>query len=90
MPDAPSTLNALFTVPSLLSLQGASAARLLGPNVLAYLIGGGFKPFAKWVGFGIAIVLALLTAILASDPNWIKYIIALFNSFLIFASNWSK
>jgi len=31
-------------------------------------------------------VLALLTAILASDPSWIKYIIAIFNGFLIFAS----
>ena len=83
-------LEALFTVQSLLSLQGSAAAALLVPNVLAYLIGEPFKAeYKKWVSFFLAIALAYLVAILAPNPegDWTRYILAFFNGFLIFASS---
>lgn len=86
MPDTPSNLDALFTLTSLLSLQGAAAASLLVPNVLTYLIGANFKPYEKWVAFAIAMALALVTAYLATDANVLKWLVAVFNGFLIFAS----
>ncbi|OQY97283.1 MAG: hypothetical protein B6D41_03760 [Chloroflexi bacterium UTCFX4] len=86
MPDTPSNLNALFTLSSLLSLQGATAASLLIPNVLTYLIGLQFKPYEKWTAFAIALLLALVTAFLATDANNLKWLVAIFNGFLIFAS----
>jgi len=36
------TLDALFTLQSLLSLQGSAAAALLVPNVIGYLVGEKF------------------------------------------------
>lgn len=86
MPETTTNLNALFTLASLLSLQGAAAASLLVPNVLAYLVGAQFKPYAKWVAFAIAMTLALVTAYIATDTNPLKWLVALFNGFLIFAS----
>ncbi len=86
MPTLNSNLDALFTLTSLLSLQGAAAASLLVPNVLTYLIGPPFKPYEKWASFAIALVLALLTAFIASDANVLKWVVAVFNGFLIFAS----
>jgi general stress protein CsbA len=79
-------LNALFTMQSLLSLQGSAAAALIVPNVLAYLFGDTFKPYKKWVAFVLAMVLSYLVAILASGVDWTKWILAFFNGFLIFAS----
>jgi hypothetical protein len=79
-------LNALFTLTSLLSLQGAAAACLLVPNVMTYLIGANFKPYEKWVAFAIAMVLALVTAYIAADASLLKWLVAVFNGFLIFAS----
>jgi predicted ester cyclase len=79
-------LNELFTLQSLLSLQGAAAAALLVPNVLIYLFGAGFKPYKKWASFMIAMGLACLTAVLAPTEAWTKWLIAIFNGFLIFAS----
>lgn len=86
MPETTTNLNALFTLTSLLSLQGATAAALLVPNVLTYLIGANFKPYEKWVAFAIAMALALVTAFIASDPSILKWLVAVFNGFLIFAS----
>lgn len=79
-------LDALFTTESLLSLQGAAAAALLVPAVLLYLIGDAFKPYAKWVSFAIAMILSYLVAILAADTGFVKWILAFFNGFLVFAS----
>ncbi len=86
MPDTTSNLNALFTLASLLSLQGAAAASLLVPNVLTYLIGPNFKQYEKWVAFAIAMGLALITAFIATDTSLLKWLVAVFNGFLIFAS----
>jgi len=80
------TLNALFTLESLLSLQGAAAAALLIPNVLTYLIGPAFQPYQKWVAFVVAMGLAFLVAALASEKGWTKWVLAALNGFLIFAS----
>ena len=79
-------LDELFTIASLLSLQGSSAAALLIPNVLTYLIGDAFKPYKKWVSFAIAMILAYLVAVLAQSADWTRWIVALFNGFLVFAS----
>jgi hypothetical protein len=79
-------LDALFTVQSLLSLQGSAAACLLVPNVLSYLFGDSFKPYKKWVSFALAIILSYLVAILAPNTDWSKWILAFFNGFLVFAS----
>jgi len=86
MPETSSSLNGLFTLTSLVSLQGAAAASLIVPNVLTYLIGASFKPYEKWVAFAIAMLLSLLTALLAPSPDFTKWIVAVFNGFLIFAS----
>ncbi len=79
-------LSALFTMESLLSLQGSAAAALLVPAVLLYLIGEGFKPVAKWVSFVIALGLSYLVAYLAADTGFLKWVLAFFNGFLVFAS----
>ncbi len=79
-------LSALFTMESLLSLQGSAAAALLVPAVLLYLIGEGFKPVAKWVSFVIALGLSYLVAALAADTGVLKWVLAFFNGFLVFAS----
>lgn len=80
------TLDALFTMQSLLSLQGSAAAAFIVPNVLGYLVGGKFDPYRKWVSFGVALILAYLVAILAPTADWTKWILAFFNGFLVFAS----
>jgi hypothetical protein len=59
---------------------------LLVPNVLAYLIGSSFAPYEKWVAFIIAMLLAFLIALQASDKSATKWILAVLNGFLIFAS----
>ena len=81
-----SELDALFTVTSLVSLQGSSAASVLVPNVIGYLVGPSFDSPKKWVAFGIAMALALLVAILAIETSPIKWVVATFNGFLVFAS----
>lgn len=80
------SLNALFTLQSLLSLQGAAVAALVVPNALTYLIGPAFQPYQKWVAFIVSLGLAFLTAALAEEKSWTKWVLALFNGFLIFAS----
>lgn len=80
------TLNSLFSKESLFSLQGAAAATLIIPNVLGYLIGASFDPYQKWTGFAIAMILALVTAAQAPSKDSSKWVMAVFNGFLIFAS----
>ena len=80
-------LNSLFTLESLLSLQGSAAAALLIPNVFAFLFGEKFdKNWKKWTSFVIAMALAFLVAILAKDAGYAKWIIAFINGFVVFAS----
>ncbi|GLZ76086.1 hypothetical protein Afil01_08930 [Actinorhabdospora filicis] len=79
-------LDSLFSAASLLSLQGATAAALLVPNVLGNLLGEVYDRWRKWTSLGIAMVLAYLAAFLATDANAIKWVLAFFNGCLIFAS----
>lgn len=79
-------LSQLFTIESLLSLQGAATAAVLVPSVLLYLLGDRFLPYAKWTSFVVAVMLAFLSALLAKEATGVKWIVALFNSFLIFAA----
>jgi hypothetical protein len=80
-------LGGLFTVSSLLSLQGAAAACLIVPNVLGVLIGPRFGPrLRNWTAFVLAEALAYVTAAIVDDGNWLRWIIACLNGFLIFAS----
>ncbi len=79
-------LDALFTMQSLLSLQGSAAAALLVPNGLVYLIGDTFRPYTKWVSFAIAMFLSYLVAYLAPGGEFTKWVLAFFNGFLVFAS----
>jgi hypothetical protein len=79
-------LNSLFTKESLVSLQGSAAVTLLVPNVLTYLIGSSFAPYEKWAAFIIALLLAFLVAFQAPDKGVTKWILAVLNGFLIFAS----
>jgi hypothetical protein len=79
-------LDNFFTTESLLSLQGAAAAALLIPNVLVYLIPSLGNQVRKWISFTISMLLAYLVAILAPDPGFVKWVLAFFNGFLIFAS----
>lgn len=80
------SLDSLFSGASLLSLQGAAAAALLVPNVLGNLLGQRFDKWRKWTSLGIALVLAYLAAFLAKDASALKWVVAFFNGFLIFAS----
>lgn len=78
--------GALFTITSLLSLQGSATAATLVPNVFMYLLGDSFKPKAKWVSFLIAMALQFLVAYLVPKHDIVTWIIAFFNGLLVFAS----
>jgi hypothetical protein len=71
---------------SLMTLQGATAACLLVPNVAAYLIGPEFDKHRKWVSLVVAFGIAFLTAYFAETPLWFKWVLAFFNGLLIFSS----
>ena len=79
-------LDSLYSVASLLTLQGAAAASLLVPNVLGMLIGETFDRYRKWTSFGVALVLAFVAAGLADEASWVKWVVAVFNGFLVFAA----
>ena len=59
---------------------------LLIPNVLTFLIGDALKPYKTRVSSGISMVLAYLVAALAQSADWTKWIVALLNGLLVFAS----
>ncbi|HEY6072530.1 MAG TPA: hypothetical protein VIV15_03845 [Anaerolineales bacterium] len=79
-------INALFTTESLMSLQGAALVAMVIPNVLTYLLGPAFAPLEKWVGFGIAMLLALYIASRSTEKSPMKWLIGVLNGFLIFAA----
>ncbi|MDQ2921273.1 MAG: hypothetical protein M3R52_06660 [Acidobacteriota bacterium] len=82
----PEVANALFTKTSVLSLQGSAAASLIVPNVLKYLIPNIPKWLTKWISFVIAMGLSFLVAYIASETGFMKWVVAFFNGFLVFAS----
>ena len=74
-----------YTIGSLLTFSGAVSATVLLPAVLLYLIGERFRTKAKVVAAGVALGLAYLGALLATDPAWVKWVVAFFNGLGIFA-----
>jgi membrane protein YdbS with pleckstrin-like domain len=79
-------LNSFFTMESLMTLQGATAACLLVPNVVAYLIGPECDKYRKWISLLVAFGIAFMTAFFAETPIWSKWVLAFLNGLLIFAS----
>jgi hypothetical protein len=82
-------LEGLFSLESLLSLQGVTAATLLVTNVLIYLIGSSVVPYQKWIALVISLGLSLWTATLApkaGSGKW-RWVLAILNGLLIFASS---
>jgi hypothetical protein len=79
-------INALFTRESLMSLQGAALVTLVVPNVITFLVGSAFLPYEKWLGFVIAMGMALYIASQSSETGIQKWGIAILNGFLIFAA----
>jgi hypothetical protein len=82
----PRDANSLFTATSLLSLQGSAAAALLVPNGLRFLITSIPRWLTKWIAFIIALGLSFMVAYIATDPGFMKWVVAFFNGFLVFAS----
>lgn len=78
-------VDSLFTITSLLSLQGSALAALIVPNVLGKVIGKKFDKWRKYVSLGISFALAFTMAFLA-ETDLIGFVVAFFNGFLIFAS----
>ena len=78
-------MNELFTVGSLVSLQGSAAAALLVPNVVGFLVGDKFDPFRKWTSLVIAMALAYIAAFTSGDGA-LTWLVAFFNGLMIFAS----
>lgn len=78
--------NSFFTMESLMTLQGATAACLLVPNVAAYLIGPACDAYRKWISLVVAFGIAFMTAFFAETPLWSKWVLAFLNGLLIFAS----
>jgi hypothetical protein len=78
-------MEELFTLESLLSLQGAALASWIVPNVLGYIIGIKFNKLRKYFSLLISFSLAFLIATI-SKVSWTGWIVAIFNGFLIFAS----
>lgn len=79
-------INALFTLDSLLSLQGAAVAAVLVPNVFGMLFGPRFNRWKLPISFIISMILAYLAAIIATTPDLTKFVVAFFNGILIFSS----
>ncbi len=79
------SLDSYFSLESLLALQGATAAALLIPAVLVYLFSS-WQSYAKYISFVIAIALAYLAAVVSPEVQWTKWVLALFNGFIIAAA----
>lgn len=79
-------LDSLFTITSLVTLQGSAAVAWLVPNSVGALIGPDFDKARKWVALGVAVALAFLAAGLVADPTWLTWVLAPINGLLIFAS----
>ncbi|MEV6918667.1 hypothetical protein AB0M83_27170 [Amycolatopsis sp. NPDC051106] len=79
-------IDQLFTVESVLTLQGATAATLLVPHVVQSLAGRRYTELWRLrTAFVVAMALALLTAAIA-DGSPLKWLIAVLNGCLVFAS----
>jgi hypothetical protein len=80
-------IEQLFTWASLGTLQGAVAATFIVTNVLGSLIGDSFDKWRKWFAFLFAVGLELgLAYSAAGSDSFQKWIVAILNGFLVYAS----
>lgn len=95
--SAPTTVNSqdagsLFTVTSLVTLQGSALAATIVPNVLLFLIPNLSQTFSNWLTFLIAMVVSILAALqasrslLAETSRGLFWLAAVLNGFLVFAA----
>ena len=82
----PQILEKFFTLESLLTLQGSSVAALFVANVFGFLIGTISTSGKKWIAFIVSLLLSYLAAYLATDADFVKWILAFFNGLVIFAA----
>jgi uncharacterized membrane protein len=74
-----------FTVTSLGTLAGASAAVFIVTSVFGYLMNSRrSETIKKWLGLALSFVVAFLAASLIEDKAVSVWIIAIFNGFLIY------
>jgi hypothetical protein len=80
--------SSLFTVTSLVTLQGATAAALVVPNGFGILFGNHFKPWMRrLLTFIIALGIFLTVALTSTQsPDFLTLIVAILNGFLVFTS----
>ena len=75
----------LYTVDSLLTLAGSSAAVFIITSVVGYLIGPKNSPLVKkWLGLVLALGLALLGITQVTNPTVGTWAVAVVNGFLIY------
>jgi hypothetical protein len=84
--DANPGLDDFFTVESLATFQGATAAIVLVVNTLGYLIGERFDKARKWVAFVLALGLEVVLALAADTSGVGPWVVAALNALLIFAA----
>lgn len=79
-------VESLFTLASLTTLQGSALAAVIVPNSLGALIPKITPTQRNWAGFAVAQSCAYATAVAADGAGPGRWLIALLNGFLIFAS----
>jgi hypothetical protein len=81
------TVTDFYTIDSFLDPQAIIAWVILIPTVLATLIDTpGFHRLKKWISFIAAIAFSLIGASMAEETSGWKWLIAILNAFLIYAS----
>lgn len=78
----------LFSPDSLLSFTGAVVAAVLVPNVLASIAKMPVE-LLRFISLLVAMAMAVLMAYLstaATNPEWMKWVVAFFNGLLIYLS----
>ena len=83
----PEDMQALFTLSSLISMQGATLGVTVITNGLRALIGKKFSKVAiRWTAFIVSLILAFVIGWFATGDGFFKWVVAVFNAFLIFSS----
>lgn len=77
-------MNEYYTLGSLLEFGGAVVAVTLVTAVVSYLAGEAIIPYLKWFALATSLVLAYLSAVMAAETDWTKWVVAFFNGLLIF------
>ena len=79
--------NDFFTVTSIGTLAGASAAVVLVTSIIGYLFNlKTSQTVKKWLSLGLSFALSFLAVSLVEDKTTSTWVVATLNSFLIFAT----